>query len=64
MSDKTVFRNSLSGETLVHRDRNDGMRDLKFGETGTSLPGHVVLRQDGTPAFIRDVDGRVIADDK
>lgn len=64
MGDKIVFHNPLSGETLVHRDRKDGMRDLKYGETGSSLPGHSVLNQNGNPAYIRDTDGRVIADDK
>jgi len=62
--EKIVFHNPSSGETLVHRNRADGMRDLKFGETGTCLPGHAVLNQNGTPAFIRDTDGRVIADDR
>ena len=63
MSDKVVFHNPYSGETFVHRDRADGMRDLKFGETGSSLPGHAVLDQNGIPSFIRDTDGRVIAND-
>jgi len=64
MSDKTVFHNPLSGETFVHRDRADGMRDLKFGETRTHLEGHTVLDQSGIPSFIRDIDGRIIADDR
>lgn len=64
MGEKTVFHNPLSGETLVHRDRKDGMRGLKYGETGTSLRGHVVLNQNGNPVYIRDKDGRVIANDK
>ncbi len=63
MSNKTVFHNPLSGETLVTFERADGTRDLKFGDTGSSLPGHAVLRENGTPAYIRDTDGRVIADD-
>jgi hypothetical protein len=64
MSDKVVFHNFLSGETLVHRDRADGKRDLKFGETGTNLEGHAVLDQSGMPSFIRDTDGRIIANDR
>ena len=64
MSDKTVFHNPVSGETFVRWERADGTRDLKFGETGSLLPGHAVLRENGIPAYIRDTDGRVIADDK
>jgi hypothetical protein len=62
----TVFHNPLSGETLVHRDRADGMRDLKIVQTGVSgdRGGHAVLGQDGTPAYIRDTNGQVIANDR
>lgn len=63
MSDKTVFHNPNSDEIFVHRDRADGKRDLKFGDTGTNLEGHAVLGQNGNPSFIRDTDGRIIADD-
>ena len=62
-SDKVVFHNPGSGETFVHRDRDDGKRDLKFGETGSSLPGHAVLGESGNVHFLRESDGRVIADD-
>lgn len=64
MSDKTVFHNPSSGETFVHRDRDDGMRDLKFGETGTQLSGHVVLNQDGGMVYLRETDNHVVADDR
>lgn len=64
MGEKVVFHNPISGETLVHRDKADGKRDLKYGETGSWLPGHTVLNQNGIPSYIRDTDGRVIANDK
>ena len=62
--DKTVFHNLDSGESFVHRDRPDGKRDLKFGPTGSSLPGHAVLGQDGNVSFLRESDGRTVANDK
>ena len=35
MSDKTVFNNPVSGETLVHLTRPDGTRDLFTSQTGS-----------------------------
>jgi hypothetical protein len=61
---KTVFHNPDTGETFVHRDRDDGKRDLKFGETGSSLLGHAVFGKDNTLDFLRETDGRVVADDR
>ena len=62
--DKVKFHNADTGETLVHWVRPDGVRDLKFGETNTRLVGHAVLDPNGTPRYLRDTDGRVIADDR
>jgi hypothetical protein len=58
------FNNPISGETLIHRDRPDGKKDLFWGPTGKSEHGHAVIKPNGNPSFIRDTDGRVIADDK
>lgn len=63
MTDKTVFHNPLSGETFVHREREDGTRDLNFGPTGSELEGHAVLGKDGNLRYLRESDGRVVADD-
>jgi hypothetical protein len=54
----------LSGETLVHRERLDGTRDLFFGQTGSQEHGHAVLTPEGTPWFLRKPDGHVVADTK
>ena len=59
----TKFHNPISGETFVHTIRPDGKRDLKFGKTGSSLPGHAVFQPGGNPSYIRDTNGHVIADD-
>lgn len=66
MSEKTTFHNPFSGETLIHQERDDGLRDLKIVRTGVSgdRGGHSVLYPSGIPSYIRDTDGRVIADDK
>ncbi len=59
-----TFNNPISGETLIHRERKDGKRDLKTVETG--LPGdrggHSVLDENGVPVYIRDTNGNVIVD--
>jgi len=60
---KTVFHNPLSGETLIHRERPDGTRDLFHGPTGSSAHGHAVLDPMGNPRYEREISGRVIVDD-
>jgi len=59
-----VFHNSSSGETLIHRDRSDGKSDLKTVRTGVpgDRGGHAVFDSSRRPVFIRDNDGRIIAD--
>ena len=61
--DNTVFHNPDSGETFVHRERDDGKHDLKFGQTGSSLPGHAVFQEGGSLSYLRETDGHVVADD-
>ncbi|MDO8557055.1 MAG: hypothetical protein Q7R98_01150 [Candidatus Jorgensenbacteria bacterium] len=65
MGGTTVFSNLMSGETLIHRDRVDGMHDLKIVKTGVSgdRGGHSVFDRSGNPVFIRDTDGSITADD-
>ncbi len=57
------FYNPLSNETLIHRDRVDGKRDLFVTTPGTQDHSHAVLNPNGTPSYIRDFNGRVICDD-
>ena len=64
MSDKTVFHNPETNETFVHREREDGTRDLHFGQTGSELEGHAVIDPNGNPRYLRETDGHVIADDR
>lgn len=59
-----VFHNPISGETLVHKTRADGTRDLLFGPSGAHQHGHAVISPNGNPRYIREVDGYVIADDR
>lgn len=59
-----LWQNPFSGETFLHRDRSDGKRDLKFGQTGSSLPGHAVFLPNGNLSYLRDTNGHVIGDDK
>lgn len=63
MGNDALFHNPSSGETFLHRDRDDGKRDLKFGKTGSSLPGHAVISQSGNVDYLRDSSGHVVADD-
>jgi hypothetical protein len=62
---QTTFHNPISGETLIHRERADGVRDLKVVQTGLSgdRGSHAVLGQNGTPLYIRE-GNRTIADDR
>lgn len=64
--DNVVFTNVESGETLIHRDRDDGKHDLKIVQTGVSgdRDGHAVFDPAGRPVYVRETDGRVIADDR
>ena len=61
MSDKTVFNNPVSGETLVHLTRPDGTRDLFTSQTGSQTHGHAVIGQNGNVRNLRDTDGHTIA---
>lgn len=57
-------RSDAGGEFFRHRERSDGMRELLWGPPGVQEHGKAVLDQSGNVAFIREVDGRVIADDR
>jgi len=63
MSWGTEFVNPSSGEKLIHRDRPDGTRDLLIIPPDGSDHGHAVLDPSGNPRYIRETDGRVVADD-
>lgn len=63
---KERFVNPTSGETLIHREREDGKRDLFIipPDGNQNDHGHAVIYPDGHPAYIREFNGRVICDDK
>ena len=63
-----TFYNPISGETLKHTERADGTRNLFVWKGDTTSRNvdhqHNVLSEGGTPAYIRDFNRRVIADDR
>ena len=63
-----TFYNPISGETLKHRERADGTRDLfvwKGDTTDRSADHqHNVLNPDGTVRYVREFNRRVITDDR
>ncbi len=63
-----VFYNPQTGETLKHVTRRDGTRDLFVWKGNTTSRQvdhqHNVLKPNGSPAYIRDFNRRVIADDR
>lgn len=63
-----TFYNPISGETLKHRERSDGTRDLFIWNGNTTDRSddhqHNVIDSNGNPRFIRDFNRRVIADDR
>jgi len=64
----TKFFNPESNETLKHRTRADGTRDLFVWKGDTTRPSkdhqHNVISSDGSISYVRDFNGRVIADDR
>jgi|GEM_PF-5197129 len=50
-------------EFFKHTERSDGTRDLFYGKISDSEHGHAVIDPNGIPKFIRESDGRIIADD-
>jgi hypothetical protein len=64
MNNNTNNRSDAGGEFFRHRERADGNRELLFGPLGQADHGHAVLDRSGRVKFLREVDGRVIADDR
>jgi hypothetical protein len=64
----TTFYNPISGETLKHTKRPDGTRNLFVWQGDTTSRDvdhqHNVISKNGVPAYIRDFNRRVIADDR
>ena len=52
-----------NGEFFKHIEREDGTRELLFGETGAENHGHAVLDQHGNVQYLREQDGHVVAND-
>ncbi len=50
------------GEFFHHKERPDGTRDLYFGKLGAKDHGHAVIDDNGNVVFLRESDGRTIAD--
>ena len=61
MSDE---KSKAGGEFFKHRERPEGTRDLYHGELGGDAHGHAVIDKNGNVKYLRESDGRVIADDK
>lgn len=59
-----LLESQAGGEFFVQKERVDGTRDLIFGDIGSSDHGHAVLDRNGNPKFIREKDGRIIADER
>ncbi len=57
-------KGKAGGEFFKHKERSDGTRDLYYGDIGSSDHGHAVIDKSGNVKFIRESDGRVIANDK
>ncbi len=55
-------KSKAGGEFFTHKERSDGTRDLYYGPEGSSDHGHAVIDKNGNPTYIRESDGRVIAD--
>lgn len=64
MNNDTDNRANTSGEFFRHWERADGTRELLFGPLGKKEHGHAVIDQFGRVKFLRETDGRIIADDR
>jgi hypothetical protein len=63
MNNYTDNRSDAGGEFFRHRERADGNRELLFGPLGLTGHGHAVIDWSGRVKFLREADGRIIADD-
>jgi hypothetical protein len=57
-------RSNAGGEFFRHQERNDGTRDLFFGPPGQQDHGHAVIDRFGRVKFLRETNGRIVADDR
>ena len=53
-----------SGEWFSHRERADGTRDLSYGDRSGGGKGHAIIDPSGNVKFLREKDGRTIANDQ
>lgn len=51
-------------EWFSHRERADGTCDLSFGDRSGEGKGHAVIDKSGNVKYLREKDGRRIADDR
>ena len=62
------FFNPISGEMLIHRERDDGTRDLIIENPSVGATGcdhfHAVLEKNGNVEYLREMFGNLIADKK
>lgn len=54
----------IGNEFFKHLQRDDGTRDLIFGEIGEQNHGHAVIDRFGRVEFLRETDGRVVCDNR
>lgn len=59
---KAIRFESPSGEVLIHKERPNGIKELLI--KGCNKDGHAVMYENGNLIYLREPDGRVIADDK
>jgi len=57
-------KSKTNSEFFSHKERKDGTKDLYFGKLGDKEHGHAIIDKDGKVNYLRESDGRIIADDK
>lgn len=57
-------KSKAGGEFFTHTERSDGTRDLYFGKIGDKDHGHAVIEKNGNVRYLRESDGRTVADDR
>jgi len=58
-------QNSRAGDEFFnYSERDNGDQSLVFGQIGGDEHGHAVLDENGNVKFLRETDGRIVADDK
>lgn len=56
-------KSKSSSEFFVHEEKLDGSRNLYFGKMHDKIHGHAILDANGNVRYVRESDGRIIADD-